>query len=290
MCEDLNVASFGFKYRSKSDLPTVSLDHTGAAADDVLNANNNNNNNNNNNKSTGQWDWTGCETTNAPAKEASGKDDGEQPRATSSKTKLCGVCNETPGKYKCPRCGLPFCSVACNKTHRENHPPDPEPESKPSDAGPSPQPVAMTEGPSSSHQPDNPFSVLDDSEQLRYLFRRYPNLPQQLLAISAATEPPAEAQPTSLKEAILAKAAAAGKPNQAQWNHDVGIRKGKEALRRARKAEGDAGEGVREFSELIIHLTSQGARSEETGSLLRSRAAQRDADLIKRLLEEEGRR
>lgn len=151
-------------------------------------------------------------------------------------------------------------------------------------------PAAATEAPSSSSkQSDNPFSVLDDSEQLRYLFRRYPNLPQQLLAISAATEPPPEAQPSTLKEAILAKAGVGGKSKQAQWNHDVGIRKGKEALRRARKAEGDAGEGVREFSELIIHLLSQNTQSEEAHSLIRNQVAQRDADLIKRLLEEEKR-
>ncbi|KAL2753709.1 hypothetical protein ACRALDRAFT_2110395 [Sodiomyces alcalophilus JCM 7366] len=231
------------------------------------------------------------EITDAPVNKASGEEHCEQPRNAPPQARLCGICNTNPGKYKCPRCALPFCSVPCNKIHRENHPPDPEPESKPSDPGPPPVPAAVTEGASSSsNQPNNPFSVLDDSEQLRYLFRRYPNLPQQLLAINAATEPPPEAQPSTLKEAILAKAAAANNPKHTQWNHDVGIRKGKEALRKARKAEGDAGEGVREFSELIVHLISQGTQGEEADSVLRNQVAQRDADLIKRLLEEESRK
>lgn len=92
-----------------------------------------------------------------------------------------------------------------------------------------------------------------------------------------------------MKEAILAKAAAAGQPKKEQWNHDVGIRKGKEALRRARKADGDLGEGIREYTELIVHLTSQDARNREAEALLRQQATERDADLIRKLIDEEKR-
>lgn len=105
----------------------------------------------------------------------------------------------------------------------------------------------------------------------------------------AETDPPTEAQHSTLKEAILAKAAAAGNPKKEQWNHDVGIRKGKEALRKARKADGDLGEGIREYTELIAHLTSQDARNREADALLRQQATQRDADLIRKLIEEEKR-
>jgi zinc finger HIT domain-containing protein 3 len=179
---------------------------------------------------------------------------------------------------------LPSCSVACNKIHKENHPPDPEP-STPAEANASNTNAADAQ----ATGPKNPFGFLDDSQHLRYLFKRYPNLPRQLLAIVAETDPPAEAQHSTIKEALLAKAAAASQPKKEQWNHDVGIRKGKEALRKARKADGDLGEGIREYTELIAHLTSEDARNREADELLRQEAKQRDAELIRKLIEEEKR-
>lgn len=182
------------------------------------------------------------------------------------------------------------CCVACSKTHRENHPPDSDPPFK-SAASP---PTSTTEAfaPKGSSAPDpalpnpsSPFGALDDSDQLRYLFRRYPHLPQQLLAIGAEADPPAEAQPGTLKEAILAKAAAASKPKKDQWNQDVGIRRGKEALRKARKAEGDDGEGLREYTELIAHLTSRGDQNNVAEMEMHDRHGLQDADLLRRILE-----
>tara|TARA_R110002050_G_scaffold278936_4_gene425238 strand:+ start:4022 stop:4456 length:435 start_codon:yes stop_codon:yes gene_type:complete len=31
----------------------------------------------------------------------------------------CSVCDETGAKYKCPGCGARYCSVKCNKSHKE---------------------------------------------------------------------------------------------------------------------------------------------------------------------------
>eukprot|EP00122_Pirum_gemmata_P018366 Pgem_evm1s17197 len=31
----------------------------------------------------------------------------------------CGVCNEQEFKYKCPKCKLRYCSLACFKIHKE---------------------------------------------------------------------------------------------------------------------------------------------------------------------------
>ncbi|CAM9186315.1 unnamed protein product [Ectocarpus sp. 6 AP-2014] len=30
----------------------------------------------------------------------------------------CSVCKENPSKYRCPRCGAPYCSLVCNKAHK----------------------------------------------------------------------------------------------------------------------------------------------------------------------------
>ncbi|KAF9870159.1 hit finger domain protein [Colletotrichum karsti] len=223
------------------------------------------------------------ETRAAPQQTTQAAQDEPETKAL-PKTKMCGICNEKEGKYKCTRCSLPFCSVPCNKIHRENHPPDPEP---------APRTPAAAEPPEANvkakaRDPNNPFSVLDDSDQLRYLFKRYPNLRSRLLDILAATEPPPELQGTgsSLNDMMKAKAMAAANPKKEQWTHDVGIRKGKEALRKARNAAGEEGEGVREYIELINHLVSkdEDAAAEEA---IRKSAAERDTELIRRLMAED---
>ncbi|KAJ1511257.1 hypothetical protein HMI54_012384 [Coelomomyces lativittatus] len=30
----------------------------------------------------------------------------------------CKVCNQQKAKYKCPTCSIPYCSLACNKSHK----------------------------------------------------------------------------------------------------------------------------------------------------------------------------
>ncbi|KAL2875929.1 hypothetical protein SGCOL_008780 [Colletotrichum sp. CLE4] len=229
-----------------------------------------------------------AQTTQPPrAAPAETSETTQPPPAAAPKTKMCGVCHEKEGKYKCTRCALPFCSVPCNKTHRENHPPDPEPAPKPEPAAI--EPPALSAAVTAVYDPRNPFSVLDDSGQLRYLFRRYPTLQARLLDIFAATEPPPELQSTgsSLNDMMKARALAAANPKKEQWTHDVGIRKGKEALRRARVADGEDGEGVREYVELINHLMSQASAAAETEEVFRKQAADKDAELIRRLMTED---
>ncbi|KAF6831106.1 HIT zinc finger [Colletotrichum plurivorum] len=206
----------------------------------------------------------------------------DTPETKAPKTKMCGICHEKEGKYKCARCALPFCSVPCNKIHRENHPPDPEPAPKPAVTKP-PKETA----PKPAVDPSNPFSVLDDSDQLRYLFKRYPGLRARLLEILAATEPPPEmraAMGSSLNDMMRVKAMAAANPRKEQWTHDVGIRKGKEALRRARTAGGEDGEGVREYIELINHLITRAGEADKVEEAIRKQAAERDTELIRRLM------
>ncbi|XP_067864280.1 zinc finger HIT domain-containing protein 3 isoform X5 [Heptranchias perlo] len=34
--------------------------------------------------------------------------------------KICRVCEQQPPKYRCPRCGLRYCSVGCYKKHKDD--------------------------------------------------------------------------------------------------------------------------------------------------------------------------
>jgi hypothetical protein len=80
-----------------------------------------------------------------------------------------------------------------------------------------------------------------------------------------------------------------GLPSKQKWNHDVGLRNGKEALRRAKKADGEQGAAVREYSELILHILNESATSGDMTTLLRQRTAEEDMKLIETLMAEETR-
>lgn len=189
--------------------------------------------------------------------------------------------------------------MACNKFHRENHPPDP-PEAKPDEPPPqagAPLPTTATETPSAAaaavatntNDRGNPFRALDSaSDKLQMLFTKYPDLPAQLADIHAAAQPPSEdaTQGSGIPASLLK-----GLPSKKDaWNHDVGIKNGKEALRKARKADGVAGEAVREYCELIAYLMNGQAGGAEATALLQKEAALQDSELIERLLEEEKKR
>ena len=176
---------------------------------------------------------------------------------------------------------LSSCSVACNKTHRENHPPDPEPKPQQNRAA-----DAQSNATTQSSDPTNPFRALEKSDQLRRLFQKYPGLPDQLLRIHAATLPPTD--PASQNLGIPASMLK-GLPKKESWNHDIGIQNGKEALRKARRANGEEGDAIREYSELILHLINSGGSDAEVTSLLRQQLAQEDTKLIERLMAEEKR-
>ncbi|KAL7926638.1 hypothetical protein ACQKWADRAFT_280931, partial [Trichoderma austrokoningii] len=151
-------------------------------------------------------------------------------QARKANDNLCGVCKISPGKYKCSRCRLPYCSVSCSKAHQQNHPPDPPKEApKPATQTPNAPPLPA------SIDASNPFSALATSDKLQLLFQKYPNLPNQLLAIHDATQPPpdspsavaaAKAIPASLMKGLPANSNNFG---GGQWNHDIGIKNGKAA-------------------------------------------------------------
>ncbi|RDA87910.1 hypothetical protein CP532_1672 [Ophiocordyceps camponoti-leonardi (nom. inval.)] len=202
------------------------------------------------------------------------EDKGVSPR--SKGPVICGICTTAASKYKCSRCYLPYCSVACNKTHQMNHPPDPEPQPQ-STPRPS-QPPAEPETADALH----PFQILATSDKLSWLFRKYPKLPQQLLDIHTQTLPPAEDAsvriPASLRQGV---------PARGNWTHEKGISKGKAALRRARQLPGEAGEAVREYCLLVLLLLEENEAKNGARTVLQQEFAQQDAELIRQLMEME---
>lgn len=147
--------------------------------------------------------------------------------------------------YRCLLLSLPSCSVACNKIHRENHPADPDPAPRPT----SPPQLLPVDVYFRGDKQAGPFQILEQSEQLQFLFNKYPRLRSQLLDIHAAT-----LEPTSAKSKIPASLLKDLPSNGGGWNPEKGIASGKEALRKARTVAGEDGEAIREYSELVLHI------------------------------------
>ncbi|RDA93004.1 hypothetical protein CP533_5496 [Ophiocordyceps camponoti-saundersi (nom. inval.)] len=189
---------------------------------------------------------------------------------------VCGICTTAASKYKCSRCYLPYCSIACNKMHLMNHPPDPKPE--PNLTPPPSQLPAEPKAAGARH----PFHILETSKKLEWLFRRYPNLPQQLLDIYTEMQPPAEDAsvriPASLRQ---------GAPARGKWSREKGIKKGKAALRRARQLPGEAGEAIREYGLLVMLLLEESEAKDGARTALQQQFAQQDVELIRELMEME---
>ena len=188
---------------------------------------------------------------------------------------------------------LPSCSVACNKQHKENHPPDP------------PKPIPPPTTTSSASQPQDPSSssdpysiLLDHRTTFSRLFEKYPSLTAELSRIQQTTLPPTE-NPSSSKLPNIPGLNNNNNKNKQQqpWTRDVGMRRGADALRRARTDPGDVGDGVREFCELVLFLLGKAQQEREgqgrTGAggateRVREEVAAEEARVIERLLREEG--
>ncbi|KAK0740948.1 hypothetical protein B0T18DRAFT_491471 [Schizothecium vesticola] len=191
-------------------------------------------------------------------------DETETPPAATAKPgpRLCGVCSREVAKYKCPRCTLPYCSVACNRVHKETHLAD----------EPLPRPAPPPPPPPQPQEPLDPYSILlEHRSEFDRLFKKYPLLPSQLLEISAATlDPDAPAANSTNSNPLYQQAQQAlraatagmggggggGSKKQDVWTREVGLRTGASALREARTDPGDRGDGVREFCDLVLYLLS----------------------------------
>ncbi len=168
------------------------------------------------------------------------------------------------------------CSAACSKVHRENHPPPDETR---------PQQQEQKSNSAAPAEPAHPFSVLDDSAELRQLFARYPKLPARLQRIHEATLPPKDDDGMAAKSAggLPWKLDGRGRHQRRQpWTHDVGLQRGQMALRDARTDPGEDGDAVREYCALVLHLLNK-----EATAVVRSAVAAQDAKLIEQLMQSE---
>ncbi|KAB5586076.1 hypothetical protein GE09DRAFT_1073233 [Coniochaeta sp. 2T2.1] len=175
--------------------------------------------------------------------------------------RICGVCDKEPGKYKCPRCGMSYCSVPCSKIHKANHPADLPP--KP----PTAPPPAQKAGTKRPCGPEDPFAVfLDHESDLKRLFAKYPNLEADLCQITAATEPPPDLpKPNGLPTKYRPPG---GQGRQEEpWTRQVGLKKGVTKLKKMRMDPGEEGDGVREFCEWVVHVLSTDRERREVEAL-----------------------
>ncbi|KAF2829987.1 hypothetical protein CC86DRAFT_392010 [Ophiobolus disseminans] len=103
---------------------------------------------------------------------------------------LCGVCNTEPKKYKCPTCGLPYCSLQCFKSHKPTHP---EPTSAPTLSAPTepilPQPP-LPPPPPRYLKKKTDFTVLATNPKFQDLLKSYPTLLPTLRRVYATTIEP----------------------------------------------------------------------------------------------------
>ncbi|CAK7209217.1 hypothetical protein SBRCBS47491_000369 [Sporothrix bragantina] len=227
---------------------------------------------------------------------------------------MCGVCLTEPSKYKCARCTLAYCSVACSRIHRDNHPPD-----APTDENKKPAPPPPSSLPPKPTPPPHPFHVLDDAPELQRLFARYPTLPERLRSIYEATQPPkvgsnGSSGPGNKLWKQNARGGGGGRGGRGgshntpsfnkPWTKEMGLKQGQKALRRARVDPGEDGDAVRAYCETVTYLLARdtegnngdatmtdtpNTNGNDLASLVRQELAVEANQVIKQLMDVEGR-
>jgi hypothetical protein len=114
------------------------------------------------------------------------------------------------------------------------------------------------------------------------LFQMYPRLPSQLEEINAATLPPTTGQQVDAQSQYPGGGSKGfRRPGKEQhWNPDRGLENGVRALCRAREAYGKDGEGMREFSKLILQIVA----GDEGVDVIRKEMEEENVRIISQLL------
>ncbi|KAK4455707.1 hypothetical protein QBC34DRAFT_73528 [Podospora aff. communis PSN243] len=216
--------------------------------------------------------------TEAAPVEPVAKEDDVAPPPPKPDPKLCGICNKEPGKYKCPQCFMPYCSIPCSRIHKANHPPPSSPTTKPSQ----PPPTTVPQNP-------DPYQVLlDHQSELTRLFRKYPFLQQELSQIQKITLPP---EPNGTTNGLPPSFTQPPGKKTHTWSREAGLRQGAAALRKARTDPTDRGDGIREFCDLVLYLLSakkrEDAKAKDLTEVVREEVVAEETKIIERLLQEE---
>ncbi|KAG8160415.1 hypothetical protein KVR01_009951 [Diaporthe batatas] len=185
-----------------------------------------------------------------------------------------------PPKPQPKPCGI----FACFRPHKENHPPV---EAQPAQPPPKPTEPGTNDDSRPNKRKAHPFNILDDSPELAQLFKRYPSLPTKLTNIHVATLPPEDEQPGRGGLPWNLQQAPGYQHKKPRWTHDLGLRRGKEALRKARTDPGEDGDAVREYCELVLHLLSKQEATGGVTDLVREQVMKQDVQLIEKLMEAE---
>ncbi|ESZ93948.1 hypothetical protein SBOR_5651 [Sclerotinia borealis F-4128] len=194
--------------------------------------------------------------------------------------KLCTLCKENNHKYKCKYCDLRYCSVKCSNVHKADTNDHEEEKEKLALAPPTKisSPISKEKsiaqpGTLAAAHARGPFEILNNSSDLKELFKKYPNLRSQLEAVDTAT-----LRPTGF--------------GAHKWNQDQGWEKGKDALKKARMYYGKDGEGIREYCNLVLRLLGDADEEDDEAAaeLLRKEALAESTRVIQALLESEKRR
>ncbi|KAF2233236.1 hypothetical protein EV356DRAFT_577687 [Viridothelium virens] len=171
-------------------------------------------------------------------------------------TSHCKVCDEQPSKYKCPQCRIPYCSIGCFKTHKQQCRDQAKPEdSKQDDANMSTaEPRAFQaseEHVAQYQQPEVPnFASLEKSPDFLRLLAKYPNLKSQLKSIWKASLEPTEDRPQRSYRARGGRGSFRDRARQRRrgpWTPEQGHGDALDHLRGTHESD----EGMREFVDLI---------------------------------------
>ncbi|KAK3397287.1 hypothetical protein B0T20DRAFT_253906 [Sordaria brevicollis] len=246
----------------------------------------------------------------SPSRKRPNSDAESSPKPAKKEVKQCGICQAQPGKYRCPRCPVMYCSIACNKIHKENHPPPTQEPAKPS------QP-ATQQRPAPS-KPDPLAFLLPHTHHITRLLTKYPHLESRIEHILSQTLPPANnpqglainpdtgfaTTASGLPIKVPGYASSSGKSymkkDNQPWSKEVGLRRGAAALKRARMDPTETGDGVRELCETVLWLLKAQERGElpsapgqpanDVTQFVREEVVREEQEVVKRLLEEEIRR
>ncbi|KAI0009316.1 hypothetical protein F4779DRAFT_617762 [Xylariaceae sp. FL0662B] len=214
---------------------------------------------------------------------------------------LCLVCDTVEGKYKCPRCNLYTCSVACFREHRDNHPPMPEPAddssstligSNASNTSTDVSPAASSVAASSTEEAKadattTKLSEITDMPEYKKLIQKYPRLEAILWNLAAATDPPTGVNGGNAKHAALPGSSAGFRRKAAQpWTKDLGYENAVNTMRQIRNSPGDDRDAIQEFCELHRLFLAR-KESFDTAARIRQQFAKDDADVIGSLMRDE---
>ena len=175
------------------------------------------------------------------------------------------------------------CSILCSVAHKRTHPPKAPTPPKPEPAKTVQKDTTIPRvGTAAAAGYKGVFAALDDSAKLQTLFKLYPTLPSILLEIYTATLRPTDGDDLS-GQPYHRGGKGQHRNGHPKWNPDQGDEYGIAALRQARKLMGKDGEGVREYSQLVLQTLSSDD-TVDAAALIRKEMAEEDARIVEFLL------